>query len=35
VLSHRVIPRGYSHGRQRDAIELLIHRLVEEIRVPE
>ena len=35
VLSHRVIPKGYLHGRQREAIELLIRRLVDEIRVPE
>jgi MoxR-like ATPase len=35
VLSHRVIPKGYLHGRQREAVELLIQRLVAEIRVPE
>jgi MoxR-like ATPase len=35
VLSHRVIPKGYLHGRQREAVELLIGRLVEEVRVPE
>jgi MoxR-like ATPase len=35
VLSHRVIPKGYLHGRQRDAVESLIQRLVDEVRVPE
>jgi MoxR-like ATPase len=35
VLSHRVIPKGYLHGGQRQAIEALIHRLVEDIPVPQ
>jgi MoxR-like ATPase len=35
VLSHRVIPKGYLHGRQRDAVETLIRRLVDEVHVPE
>ena len=35
VLSHRVIPKGYLHGGQRQAIEALIQRLVEDISVPE
>ena len=34
VLSHRVITKGYLHGGQRDAIEALIQRLVEETPVP-
>ena len=34
VLAHRVITKGYLHGGQRDAIEALIHRLVDEVRVP-
>ncbi len=34
VLSHRVITRGYFHGGQREAVESLIARLVDEIPVP-
>jgi MoxR-like ATPase len=34
VLAHRVIPKGYLHGGQREAIEALIERLVEEVHVP-
>jgi MoxR-like ATPase len=34
VLSHRVITKGYLHGSQRDAVESLIGRLVEEMPVP-
>jgi MoxR-like ATPase len=34
VLAHRVIPRGYAHGSQRDAMETLIASLVEEVSVP-
>ena len=34
VLAHRVITKGYLHGGQREAIEALIQRLVEEIPVP-
>jgi len=34
VLAHRVITRGYLHGGQREAIEALIERLVEEVEVP-
>ena len=32
VLSHRVIPKGYLHGGQREAVETLVERLVEEVR---
>jgi MoxR-like ATPase len=34
VLSHRVITKGYLQGGQREAIEALIQRLVEEVPVP-
>jgi MoxR-like ATPase len=34
VLAHRVITKGYLHGGQREAIEALIARLVEEVPVP-
>jgi MoxR-like ATPase len=34
VLAHRVIAKGYLHGGQREAIEALIERLVEEVPVP-
>jgi MoxR-like ATPase len=34
VLAHRVIPKGYLHGGQREAIESLIERLVEGVAVP-
>ncbi|MBN1393648.1 MAG: MoxR family ATPase [Pirellulales bacterium] len=34
VLSHRVIPKGYLHGGQREAVESLIERLVEGVPVP-
>jgi len=34
VLAHRVIPKGYLHGGQRQAVEALIERLVEEVPVP-
>ena len=34
VLAHRVITRGYLHGGQREAVEALIQRLVDEVRVP-
>jgi MoxR-like ATPase len=34
VLAHRVISKGYLHGGQREAIETLIERLVEEVTVP-
>jgi MoxR-like ATPase len=34
VLAHRVISKGYLHGGQREAVEALIQRLVDEIRVP-
>ena len=34
VLAHRVIPKGYLHGGQREAVESLIERLVEEVPVP-
>jgi MoxR-like ATPase len=35
VLAHRVIPKGYLHAGQRHAVEQLINRLVEDLRVPE
>ena len=34
VLAHRVITKGYLHGGQREAIEALVERLVEEVPVP-
>jgi MoxR-like ATPase len=34
VLAHRVITKGYLHGGQREAVEALIGRLVEEVPVP-
>jgi len=34
VLAHRVITRAYLHGNQREAVETLIERLVEEVPVP-
>ena len=34
VLAHRVISKGYLHGGQREAIEALIERLVEDVSVP-
>ena len=34
VLAHRVVPKGYLHGGQREAIEKLIQRLVDDIPVP-
>ncbi len=34
VLAHRVIPKGYLHGTQREAVENIIDRLVEEVPVP-
>jgi MoxR-like ATPase len=34
VLSHRVISKSYLHGGQREAVETLIERLVNEIAVP-
>jgi MoxR-like ATPase len=34
VLAHRVISKGYLHGGQREAVEALIERLVDEVRVP-
>ncbi len=35
VLAHRVIAKGYLHGGQRDAVEALVGRLVEETAVPD
>jgi len=35
VLAHRVITRGFLHGGQREAIEALIQRLVDEVPVPQ
>ena len=34
VLAHRVITKGYLHGRYTQAVEALIHRIVEQIPVP-
>ena len=34
VLAHRVIPKGYLHGGQREAVEAIVERLVEEVPVP-
>ena len=34
VLAHRVIPRGYLHGGQREVVEALIERLIDEVPVP-
>jgi MoxR-like ATPase len=34
VLSHRVIAKGYAQGTQRHAIESLVTRLVDDVRVP-
>jgi MoxR-like ATPase len=34
VLAHRVIPKGYLHGGDREAIESLIERLVDAVPVP-
>ena len=34
VLSHRVIPKGHSHSSSRTAVESIIGRIVESIRVP-
>jgi MoxR-like ATPase len=34
VLAHRVLPKGYLHGGQRQAVETLIERLVQQVRVP-
>lgn len=35
VLAHRVVPKGYLHGGQRDAVEALIRRLVDDVKVPD
>jgi MoxR-like ATPase len=34
VLAHRVVPKGYLHGGQREAVEALVERLVEDVPVP-
>ena len=34
VLAHRVISKGYLHGGQREAVEALIQRLVDEVAAP-
>jgi MoxR-like ATPase len=34
VLSHRIIPKGYFQGSQREAVESLIERLVDDVPVP-
>lgn len=35
VLAHRVIAKGYLHGGHREAVEAMMHRLVDEVPVPE
>jgi len=35
VLAHRVLPKGFLHGGQRQAVESLIQRLVDEVPVPD
>lgn len=35
VLAHRVIPKGYLHGGQRQAVEALIQRLVDQVSAPQ
>jgi MoxR-like ATPase len=34
VLAHRVISKGFLHGGQRTAVEAIVRRLVEQVRVP-
>jgi MoxR-like ATPase len=34
VLAHRVIPKGYLHGGQRQAVESLVQRLIDDVPVP-
>ncbi len=34
VLAHRVIPKGYLHGGEREAVESLVERLVENVPAP-
>jgi MoxR-like ATPase len=34
VFSHRVMPKSYAHGNQRQAIEAIIERLIESVPVP-
>jgi MoxR-like ATPase len=34
TIAHRVIPKGYLHASQRETIEAIISRIVEEIPVP-
>jgi len=34
VLAHRVVPRGFAQGGQRETVEALVGRLVEEVQVP-
>lgn len=34
VLSHRVMPKSYSHGNQRQAVEAIIERIIEAVPVP-
>jgi MoxR-like ATPase len=34
VLAHRVISKGFLHGGQRPAVEAIVRRLVEQVRVP-
>jgi MoxR-like ATPase len=34
VLAHRVIPKGYLHGQQREAVEAIIRRILDETSTP-
>ncbi|UUO05277.1 MoxR family ATPase [Blastopirellula sp. J2-11] len=34
VLAHRVIPKGYLHAGQREAVETIVSRIVDEVAVP-
>jgi MoxR-like ATPase len=34
VMAHRVIPKGYLHAGQREAVEQLIQRLIQDLKVP-
>jgi len=34
VIAHRVIPKAYLHGGQRDATEALVQRLIDQVEVP-
>lgn len=34
VLAHRVIPKGYQHGGQREAVEAIVRRIADDVAVP-